>query len=76
MQVGQSLAESGNVSDFSLSLLCLFIQQLAKSSVTQMALECTICDPRSQKISGGDPQTPLKEDVSFRVHLTNMCMHY
>ena len=42
----------------------------------KMALECTICDPRSQNFSGGGPQTPLKEDVFFRVHLTNMCIHH
>ena len=40
-----------------------------------MALECTICDHRSQKISGGGPPDPLKEDVSFVINLTNMCIH-
>ncbi len=27
-------------------------------------------------MSGEDPQTPLKEDVSFRAHLTNTCLYH
>ena len=42
----------------------------------KMALEYTIGNPRNQKISGEAPQAPLKEAVSFWVHLTNTRMHY
>ncbi len=31
--------------------------------------------PEAKKFLGEGPKTPLKEDVPFGAHLTNMCIH-
>ncbi len=42
----------------------------------KMTQECIICDPRSQKISGGAPPDPPKGGCFFWVHFRNTSIHY
>ncbi len=43
-----------------------------KTTTKKKPLECTICGPQIQKISGGGPPTPLLETIPFRVPLIRM----